>query len=241
MDEVNAIIQQKPLLFCCILLLLLLVPSIHQKSKAWRLALWRKSLNLDEHQAVFQELYQDTDGYALSSQERQRVPDAIEYTYGEIEFLPFIALLSLVKPDAQTVFYDLGSGTGKAVLACAMVYPVHAAVGVELFPALYQRACDQRNTLAIMPDYAERIKNTRFIHGNFLEVIAEDATLIFINSTTILGDTWERLSAHIESLPSLKTVITTTKPLCSLQFLPSMSTRIQMSWGVVLAYIHSRT
>ena len=63
--------------------------------------------------------------------------DAIEYVYGEIEFLPFIALLSLDKPDSKTVFYDLGSGIGKAVLACAMVYPVHKSVGVELLPELY--------------------------------------------------------------------------------------------------------
>lgn len=71
---------------------------------------------------MFQNLYEDVDGYSISRKARVKM-DAFAYTYGEIEFLSFIALLSLVKPNENSVFYDLGSGTGKAVIAAAMVYP----------------------------------------------------------------------------------------------------------------------
>lgn len=72
----------------------------------------------------------------------------MEYAYGEIKFMSFIALLSLTNPDADTVFYDLGSGIGKAVLACSMVFPIRKSVGVELFPELYVDACTRAKDLA---------------------------------------------------------------------------------------------
>ncbi len=226
------------LIYLFIVIALLLIFFYH-KRKELRINQWQKTLNLQEHQQFFQQLYQPIDGFALSNRARQK-QDAIEYTYGEIEFLPFIALLSLVRPDGETVFYDLGSGIGKAVLACAMVYPVHKSVGVELLPELYLGACNQAKLLATYPNYVEKTKKIEFILGNFLEVDLNEATLIFINSTTIFGSVWEDLCARINNLPQLNTVITTSKILISNNFFVTNHTKIEMSWGVVDAYIHTR-
>jgi hypothetical protein len=226
------------LIYLFIILVVLLV-FFRQKRKRLRIRQWQKMLNLEEHQHVFQQLYQAVDGFMLSNQARQK-QDAIEYTYGEIEFLPFIALLSLVKPDHGTVFYDLGSGIGKAVIACAMVYPVHKSVGVELLPELYLGACSQVKLLTMNPNYTEKTKKMEFIQGSFLEVDLKEATLIFINSTTIFGSVWEALCVRLNNLPQLSTVITTSKSLKSNNFLVTNHTRIEMSWGIVEAYIHTR-
>lgn len=225
------------------LYLLLLIPLaciyLLCKRKQWRIQQWQKSLNLQEHAQIFQQIYQDTNGFLLSQQARQK-SDALEYVYGEIEFLSFLALLSLTRPDEKTVFYDLGCGTGKAVLACAMVYPVQQSIGVELLPELYFAACKQAERLAANKKYTEQAKKIEFILGDFLEVNLNKATTIFINSTALFNPTWGKLCAHLDNLPHLTTVITTSKTLPSKTFTPVIKAQVEMSWGVVCAYIHTK-
>lgn len=238
-DNLRDLLYSRASLTCLFIFIATLFFYYHKKRKLRRIWQWQHSLNLEKHQQVFHQLYHEINGFRLSYLARQK-QDAIEFTYGEIEFLPFIALLSLVKPDCDTVFYDLGSGTGKAVLACAMVYPVHQSIGVEILPELYQSACTQSQQLATNPDYLEAVKKIEFISGDFLEVDLSQATLIFINSTTMFGCVWEKLCARLNDLPQLNTVITTSKSLISNNFLPVNCTKIQMSWGVVDAFIHIR-
>lgn len=230
-----------------IIQLLYLIPFIlpllffyyQRNKKRFRIKQWQKSLNLPRHAQVFQQIYHNINGFVLSKQARQE-HDSIEYVYGEIEFLSFIALLSLTKPDDKTVFYDLGCGTGKAVLACAMVFPVNKSVGVELLPNLYFAACEQAKKLALIEGYAQQSQKIEFVLGDFLEVNLEDATMIFINSTALFNPTWEKICSRMEQLEKLTTVITTSKALSSKHFSVIGQTQVAMSWGVVLAYLHVR-
>ncbi len=209
------------------------------KRKQINVLRWQKLLNLQEHAQVFRQIYTDANGFMLS-QNARHVHDAMEYAYGEIEFLSFIALLSLTNPNKNTVFYDLGSGTGKAVLACGMVFPICKSIGIELFPELYLDSCKRRDQLAAMKNYAEQTKKIQFILGDFLKVNLDDATLVFINSTAFFGPTWEKLCAKLDHLPHLNTVITTSKTLSSTHFTVTTRTKVEMSWGVVFAYVHTR-
>ncbi len=223
----------------CLLLLTILVLFYSQEiKKNRRIQKWHRSLNLDKHSPVFYELFKDVNGFQLSQEDR-RQNDALEYVYGEIEFVPFIALLSLVKPNSDTIFYDLGCGTGKAVIACALVYSVKKSVGIELLPHLHLSASNQLKRLDSIKDY-NLSTQIEFIQGNFLEVDLDEATYIFINSTSLFGSTWEILCSRLNKLPKLNTVITTSKPLLSTEFSLIIRTKILMSWGVVLAYIHTR-
>lgn len=238
-NEVLAYIHTKTaLILLGLLISLLLVYNQRFRTKI-RIQQWQKTLNLSKHSSVFHQLYKDVNGFTLSRQARKK-HDALEYVYGEIDFVPFIALLSLAQPNKETVFYDLGSGTGKAVLACALVYPVKKSAGVELLPELYNSACNQAKKLAQMKGYAEQEKKIEFIKGDFLRENLDDATLIFINSTALFGPTWENLCSNLDNLPNLNTVISTSKPLLSDRFPLVKSTKIQMSWGVVTAYLHAR-
>jgi hypothetical protein len=219
--------------------MVLLLFYIRKKKAQYHIKQWVKSLNLTQHALIYEKLYEDANGFKLSNQARQ-THNAIEYTYGEIEFLPFIALLSLVKPDKDTVFYDLGSGIGKAVLAYAMVYPAHKYVGIELFSELHQSACQHAQLLQAIPEYEERSQKIVFILGDYFKEDLSEATLIFINSTALFGETWSKLCLRLSHLPKIQTVITTSKALASHEFALIKKTKIQMSWGVVFAYIHKR-
>jgi hypothetical protein len=200
---------------------------------------WKNALALDKHARVFQELYAQVDGFTLSRQAR-KTKDAVEYVYGEIVFEPFIALLSLCKPNSSTVFYDLGSGTGKAVLACTMVFNVNKSCGIELFPSLHQAAILQQQHLREIPEYQAQADSIAFINGDFIKTELSDASLIFINSTTFFGETWELISKHLEQIKPGSLVISTSKPLHSASFIILRKTEVAMSWGIVFAFIQRR-
>lgn len=160
-------------------------PSFASQKKYFQIKRWQNSLQLQEHAQIFHQLYKTSNGFILS-QTARRKRDAMEYSYGEIEFFSFIALLSLINPNENTVFYDLGSGTGKAVIACGMVFPVQKSIGIELFPELYSHSCQQVEQLAAIKQYERQAKRIEFRLGDFIEADLNDATLIFINSTAFL-------------------------------------------------------
>jgi len=207
--------------------------------RQWAVNRWRRKLNLAAHQSIYNELYSVVNGFALSQRARQN-GDAVEYVYGEIDFESFIALLSLCNVDQTTRFYDLGSGTGKAVLACAIVFPVKVSCGVELLTELYQCSKKQVNRLAKWPDYAEQVKHIHFINSNFLTVPLNDATHIFINATSFFGDLWQRISDHVEQINDGMIVISTSKKIKSKKFIVIRIVPVKMSWGIVEAYIQQR-
>ena len=195
-------------------------------------------LNIKKHAKVFNEIFKDTNGFQISKQAR-RHEDAPEYTYGEIEFATFIALLSQTNINQDTVFYDLGSGTGKAVLACGMVFPVKKACGIELFTNLYTTSLQQREKLCAFEEYQNRIGHIKFINADFINVDFSDANLIFINATAFIGDIWEKLNVKLADLPNTVTILSASKKLVTEKFSLLKTTRVQMSWGVVFIYVYS--
>lgn len=216
-------------------LLLLFLPRLKKTYALWR---WQRSLHLKQHRAVFQSLFNDVNGFTLSHSART-LHDAMEYTYGEIAFTSFIALIAMTRPTPETRFYDLGSGTGKAVVACAMVFDMQACCGVELLETLHQSALIQQNKLERLPGYLNKAKTIHFIHDNFLNSDLSDASLIFINATALFGDTWERLNQQLLTQTAIGTVIiTTSKPLMASTY-SIQTTKVKMSWGIVTAFIHT--
>ncbi|MDI9819514.1 MULTISPECIES: hypothetical protein [unclassified Legionella] len=223
--------------FYLLLVVLQFIPArLRQKAVVQR---WREHWLLDKHQDVYQQLYASVDGFALSQAARIN-QDAIEYTYGEIEFESFIALLSLCNPNPLTVFYDLGSGVGKAVLACAMVFDIKKSCGVELFPSLHYHAQRQQKCLRQIPGYQEKAAHIDFKLAHLLEVPLYDASIIFINATAFFGETWLDISRHVEQINPGAIVISTSKALCSELFTTLRVTQARMSWGIVKVVIQQR-
>lgn len=222
-----------------ILLSILILINYPRWSRAVAIVRWQKALNLKKHLRAYHHLYSKMNGFTLSREARIS-NDAVEYVYGEIDFISFIALLSLAKPDCDTVFYDLGSGTGKAVLACAMVFNVRESHGIELLTTLHHAACQQKQSLSSLPDYVNAAKAINFTNSDFLQTNFSHATLIFINATGFFGQTWGKISQRLEQITHDLTVITTSKALKSNAFIIIKTTTVQMSWGLVTAFIQQR-
>jgi SAM-dependent methyltransferase len=200
---------------------------------------WYQALELPKHQNNYDEIFQDVDGFYLSRQAR-RFSDAIEYTYGEIDFVSFIALISLAKPNQETIFYDLGSGTGKAVLAAAMVFQVQKSCGIERFNSLHQAALQQQQNLLKHRNYASLNTELQFIQADFLTISIDDATLVFVNATAFFKDAWYNIERFLTKTKLQTIIITTSKPLTGKEFILLKQTWVQMSWGIVKAFIHQR-
>ncbi len=212
-------------------------PTYQYYKKYLKIKSWKNQFHIDAHELVFEKLYQHVNGYRLSKQART-LQDAPEYTYGEIEFESFLALLSLIKPTEETTFYDLGCGTGKAVIAASMVYDLKKAVGVELFEGLYLKAVQQQKKLAKISGYQGKAERIQWIHANFLDVNFSDATLIFINSTAFSPETWQILERHLAQTAIGSTIMTMSKKLISPEFVIIHQTSMNMSWGPATVYIH---
>ena len=207
--------------------------SVLQRYQRWQ---WQNRLQLKKHLPTLEMISAPINGFELSRLARQD-SDAYEYVYGEIDSQSFIALLSLIGPDSSTVFYDLGSGSGKTVLACAMVFEVKKACGVELFPILDQSAKQQLAQLKLLNEYQNKAEKVSFICGSFLDIDLSEATIIFISATGLFGETWEKLNYQLEQLTHGPIIVTTSKKLKSKDFTTTHQTRVKMSWGVVNAYI----
>lgn len=228
-------------LLCFVVLVfsLFLYPKMKTKRQVTR---WYQHWEIEKHQRTFNQLYDDVNGFQISRGARDNSIDAPEYVYGEVDFPSFIALISLCNPNENSVFYDLGSGTGKAVLACTMVFKMKKSCGIELFASLHTQALQQRKKLAQLTAYQLTAPQIEFIHTNFLHANLMDATIVFINATALLGSRWHEVCKRLENHTSPHAlIISTSKPILSSALTVIKETKVRMSWGIVSAYIHQHS
>jgi hypothetical protein len=159
-------------------------------------------------------------------------------------------VLLKIRPKQGTKFYDLGSGTGKAVLAARLLHDFESCNGIEIINNLHEVAVKLKHKFE---QGDELVQHTQFVKadnpvpqihfecGDFLETDSWfDGDVVFINSTCFDEDLMESLSKKCESLKSNSYVITFTKPLDSKKFEILEKSRYAMSWGTATVYIHKR-
>ena len=97
------------------------------------------------------QLYKDTRGIEICKQDKSTIEELRHgqsdqsLTYGEVVSTSFETILGealhMLGRDTDVVFYDLGSGTGKACITAVLCCPgVTRSVGLELVPSLHNAA-----------------------------------------------------------------------------------------------------
>lgn len=189
---------------------------------------FRKAFKIEKRQGLLREIYQGIDGYQLSKAERGDTLDD-SLTYGEIAFEPFTWLLSTIAIDESTVFYDLGSGVGKAVVTAAMHFPFKACHGIECLPSLHQAAM-----LAHSRAPKSLQKKMTYHQGDFLEHDISDANLTFINASGFFGARLEQLVEYLKRYCQPGTqILISSKSLPDIDFFLAGQTRLAMAFGPV--------
>ncbi len=182
--------------------------------------------HLHTSQRVFDRLFANINSIEISQQDRANREDEYGFVYGEITFEGFCRLLAITKPKPQEIFYDLGSGAGKAIFCSALLYDWKKCCGIELLPGLYQLSLDQ---LHQFPAKADAIQ---FIHDDFLMQDISDADVLFINATSFFEDFWHKIVLKLDTLKSGTRIIVTSKRLDERQYHLLDAQMLPMSWGM---------
>ena len=151
------------------------------------------------------------------------------------------------------IFYDLGSGTGKAVIAMALFCPLKKLVGIEALKGLWDLS--MRSRFAYYKHISdkfmkfndifsiERTNEIDFYNGDFLRQRWTDAAIVFANSTCFSSALMDKIG--IKAMFECKVeciLITISKKLQNLnedwECFPEFN-RV-MSWGLGTVFIYIR-
>ena len=180
----------------------------------------------------------------IESESRKFIKE--NFIYGEVNFrsMSYILLyLNYKYGIKEGYFFDLGSGTGRAVIGAALTYPFSKYIGIELLETLYKASIEIKQLFE--KDYNNNKKpDIEFINGDFLKQDLSKASVIFINSTTfsdkLLGDLADKFNNECDQGCL---VVNTTMELSKLdknkwEFLPYF--RRYMSWGIATVNVYKR-
>ncbi|MBI4225995.1 SAM-dependent methyltransferase [Candidatus Roizmanbacteria bacterium] len=186
--------------------------------------------------AIFESLYSGVDGYNISSKARKNLPYASKaHTYGEVTPDGFKKVLSDAKAKPGGIFYDLGSGTGKAVMLAALLGKFPKLVGIEIIKELYQVSINilgrfDPEVRPILP--VEKQKQTiEFVNADFLEYDFSDADVVFTHATCFYDELMVALERKCATLKKGTKVLLVTKNFQSPLFRLIKSGEYPMTWG----------
>ena len=131
---------------------------------------------------VLRDLYEDIDGFDISRAEEKRVRAARSSpTYGEIMPSATFALLDALEVGHGDVFYDLGCGVGKVVVAAALATEARRCVGVELAADRLARA--RAVVSRARRDGLVARRRVELRHADIAGTDIDDATILYTCST----------------------------------------------------------
>ena len=170
------------------------------------------SLVEEESRMLFDELFADTGlevGKALSKRQREalELQEEKSLIYGEVDYPSFYRILRKLHVPAGGVFYDLGSGTGKAVFAARLTQDFALCVGVEVLSQLHSRASmilDRFNASFKRYLCFGASKEVVVVSGSLTELDWSDGSLVFANSTCFDDDLMLAMSRKAESLAPVR-------------------------------------
>jgi len=185
---------------------------------------------------TFAKTFQEIEGGSISQDERRNKKlVGSEFTYGEIELIHFLSLLRLASDKAGGVFWDLGCGAGKAIIAAAIGYNNFSKIcGVELLDGLYDAAAIAVDKYCNLTGTAK--DRFKLIKGDMTKVDWSDADVIYTSSICFP----EPLIKAIQEIgKNLKkgTKIVTLKRWDDPSYRKICSLKVKMTWGKTGVYI----
>eukprot|EP00747_Dinoflagellata_sp_TGD_P066606 gnl/TRDRNA2_/TRDRNA2_154883_c0_seq1.p1 gnl/TRDRNA2_/TRDRNA2_154883_c0~~gnl/TRDRNA2_/TRDRNA2_154883_c0_seq1.p1 ORF type:complete len:363 (+),score=46.16 gnl/TRDRNA2_/TRDRNA2_154883_c0_seq1:211-1299(+) len=165
-------------------------------------------------QRSFRQAYADIDGVSLAASGQLAIgrQSDSELTYGEIQFFPFLdCLCQAVRPLPGEVFVDLGSGTGRAVLAAALGYPsLGRCVGFEVVPSLHRAA--EHAAAIVTGDKCTSAAPIELHQADFMDSAWEEiADIVWVSSLCMSESTLLHLAKKVQALRPGSRVVTMTE------------------------------
>lgn len=208
---------------------------------------WKSTVHYDRCLTVFKTLYTGVKPFQASLDERRQknMMDDSSMIYGEVMFYSFVRILEKANPKPGEVFYDLGSGAGKAVMIAGLVFDFSKACGIEKLDSLYGLSVDLLKKLEEMPErkqlLAHKDLKIEFIHDDFLKPDISDADIVFLNATCFRSELFTAATKKLLGLKSGARIILTGANLDEIGGfeLDYIDTHL-MSWGLSQLRIYQR-
>ena len=184
-----------------------------------------------------------------------------ELAYGEVDPVEFGMLIhrirgiyahSAAQPPAKNVFYDVGSGAGKAAMAALLAVPLQEICGVETIDDLFKVSEDikKRYETKVLPGMSKlerdlREKTTiKFISGNGLDTAVDwpRGTIVLFHATCFSSESLRVFADHTEFMEPGSVVITITKPLVTTRSKWAMlfEDTIDLAWGTARLFVYEK-
>lgn len=193
-------------------------------------------IELTEAKQIFSALFDGVSGRALSLAGREALNIKNKsYVYGEVKPDSYYEIIKEANPKEGGVFYDLGSGTGKALILTHLLFHFSKVKGIEYIPTLYESSKNilKRYNAEILPKIKDKIpeNNITIALADFLTSDISDADFIFMNSTCFQADLIMALSQKLEQVKPGTQIISLSKSLQSPQFTIEKQQMYDFSWG----------
>ncbi len=202
-------------------------------------------MHLSDLKKIHDDLFATSHGYDSSRAGRAQLSiDDKAFTYGEIDFTDFARILESVPLQGKKVFYDLGAGVGKVVMAMALLANFDRLYGIELLEPVVKESkkiladFNTRYRSALPPPQSEAIIN--FIHDDILDFNYRDADVVFFQATCFNESLMLALTKKLENLKIGNTVITVTKPITSPLYGVLHADDYHMAWGNATVFVHKK-
>ena len=182
-------------------------------------------------------LYQNIRGHGVNNRQNKNISE----TYGEILYQSIYTLLSEIPLTEEDVFFDLGSGLGKAVTQIFLKSAVKESAGIEIIPELYQTSLAVAQKVQHdLPDFYAGGRKLTFHLGSFLETSFAAASVLLIGSPCFSQQMLYPLGKIINQLSTIHSVLT-LRPINTLERLSFKKViRIECTWDSALCYIYRR-
>jgi len=159
------------------------------------------------------------------------------FVYGEIIPEEFMKILDLIEFTPETIFYDLGSGSGKAVITTYLYKNPKKVIGIEYIPDLVEISQKALKKL-------ENLLNTKlpieFIQGDIRNFEFNDADIIFAHATCFDDELMDNIRKKLQELKRGARIIIITKEINEDGWKLKGVYKFSFSWGEGTARIYEK-
>lgn len=188
-------------------------------------------------ETLFNHLYGQINGYSVSTEARAKSAfDTEKLLYGELPFETCQKIIERADPKKDGVFFDLGSGTGRVVMAFYLLSNFRKCVGVELLQGLHNKACEidmefNKNIKPQLAGYVEE-RELQFTCGDIFKADLRDADFIFMNYPFKDSELFDQLEEKfLSELKAGSKIVTIIRALKNPLFKNLGSQTYKFSWG----------
>jgi SAM-dependent methyltransferase len=179
-----------------------------------------------------------TDDLRLEREESQQ--DSL--VYGEIELSGFIKLLRSLPTSTNDIFYDLGSGSGRAVFAARFAQDYQKCIGIELLSNLNDLAQSVMSLYKFQ--YQSKLRHTQvsFVYSDLLDYDWwTDGTVVYLPNLLFDAELMEQIAVKANFLQEgAYLVCLKQNRLFEEAFELIRQQPVPMSWGDSNVYVYQR-